>query len=354
MNKKIFGGFLVSVIMFGLGVVVRADDTNVNKTESSMALTEQVDKNENESDKQSEPTKQVDPVKEATAEVEAEKIRMREAIESFSAGQLKEQGNQLLAKVEQATTMEELQGLAVELNNLGANYSALLARNNGIGIVKELQRLSKLTKEEADAYIERLNKAKTTDEISEITAEFSNLIYVDAYLKKKDELTKYVQSLMEQFKITQDQGNHFLMKIGESRNLEELVAVELEVAKELEKNEGLTKEAFEESQKNLIIQIKKLIDEGKLTKEQGDALIAKAEKSKTITDLTAIWKEAEKLVKDNQNGKKTTKEPATGLQKLLPQTGEKQTMINVFLGIIILIGGGFAFWRVKHPKENNE
>lgn len=354
MSKKILGGFLVSAILFGFGVAVRADDANANKTESSVAVTEQVDKNKNESENQSEPTKQVDPVKEVTAEVEAEKAKMREGINVYNVGELKNQAEQLLAKVEQATTMEELQGIYAEINKLGASYAASIARNNGINIVKDLQRLNKLTKAEADAYIERLEKAKTTDEIDVITQEFSKLINVDAYLKKKDELTKYIQSLMEQGKLTKEQTDKFLGQIENSRYLEELVNVELEVAKELEKNEGLTKEAFEESQKNLIIQIKKLVDEGKLTKEQGDTLIAKAEKSKTINDLTAIWEEAEKLVKDNQNGKKTTKEPATGLQKILPQTGEKQTMINVFLGIIILVGGGFAFWKVKTTKSSEE
>lgn len=354
MSKKILGGFLVSAILFGFGVAVRADDANANKTESSVAVTEQVDKNKNESENQSEPTKQVDPVKEVTAEVEAEKAKMREGINVYNVGELKNQAEQLLAKVEQATTMEELQGIYAEINKLGASYAASIARNNGINIVKDLQRLNKLTKAEADAYIERLEKAKTTDEIDVITQEFSKLINVDAYLKKKDELTKYIQSLMEQGKLTKEQTDKLLGQIENSRYLEELVNVELEVAKELEKNEGLTKEAFEESQKNLIIQIKKLVDEGKLTKEQGDTLIAKAEKSKTINDLTAIWEEAEKLVKDNQNGKKTTKEPATGLQKILPQTGEKQTMINVFLGIIILVGGGFAFWKVKTTKSSEE
>ncbi|MEG0256284.1 LPXTG cell wall anchor domain-containing protein [Vagococcus sp.] len=359
MKKKMIGLALIGMVTFGVGMVVRAEGNEVTKAEDNVTKVEKQDEQESakdvvEQEKPIEPVKQVDPVKEVSTEVEAEKARMREAIKSFSAGPLKEQGNQLLAKVEQATTMEELQGLEVELKNLGANYSALLARNNGIGIVKDLQRLNKLTKEEADAYIERLNKAKTTDEISNITAEFSKLINVDSYLKKKDELTKYVQSLMEQFKLTQEQGDKFLKNIEESRYLEELVAVELEVAKELEKNDELTKEAFETSQKSLIEKINKLVEEGKLTKEQGNNLIAKVQKSTTIQDLMAISGETDKLVKENEAGKKTTKEPATGLQKILPQTGEKQTMINVILGIIILLGGGFAFWKVKHPKENNE
>ncbi|MFY8331073.1 LPXTG cell wall anchor domain-containing protein [Vagococcus carniphilus] len=89
-----------------------------------------------------------------------------------------------------------------------------------------------------------------------------------------------------------------------------------------------------------------------MTKDQGDKFLAKLKTCQTIEELDALWNEVEKQVNDNAT---TNTKPAikpAPVNPKLPQTGEKQTMVTVVIGLMIILGAGFVFFKKRQTKNN--
>ncbi|MFY8331916.1 LPXTG cell wall anchor domain-containing protein [Vagococcus carniphilus] len=346
MKKRMLGFVLVGSLMLGFGIGTRAEEAVVNKTDENVAavVNEDVNKEEGET---SEPVKQVDPPKQVDQDVAAQKMIAKRKIESLNDTDAKDKVPELLSRLEKAVTMEEVQAISSEADQLWADYALAIEVNSYKNTIRDLQKLNKITKEKADELIAKLDNAKTVQEAKDIFSEVAGLIDGNAFVEKRDKLTSKVNDLMKQGKLTKEQGDKFLGQIEVSRYSAELEIIEAEVDKQVKLNETSGEGSFKEKYAAIENSIKQYVEQNKLTKEQGDNFLAKLKKCQTIDELNALSNEIEKQVKDNEASKTTTTKP----KSILPQTGEKQTIMSVVIGLVFLLGVGVVFFKKRQRKS---
>ena len=347
MKKRMLGFVLVGSMMLGFGIGTRAEEAEVNKTDESVTAVANEEVNK-EKEEVSEPVKQVDPPKQVDQDVAAEKVIVKRKIESLNDTDAKDKVPGLLSRLEKAVTMEEVQAISNEADQLWADYALAIEVNSYKNTIRDLQKLNKITKEKADELIAKLDNAKTVQEAKDIFSEVAGLIDGNAFAEKKDKLISKVNELTKQGKLTKEQSDKFLGQIEASRYLAELEIIEAEVDKQVKLNETSGEGEFKEKYATIEASIKQYVEQNKLTKEQGDNFLAKLKKCQTIDELNALSNEIEKQVKDNEATKTTTTKP----KSILPQTGEKQTMVTILIGLMIILGAGFVFFKKRQAKNN--
>lgn len=341
------GFVLVGSLMLGFGIGARAEEAEVNKTDESVTAVANEDVNKEDGDT-SEPVKQVDPPKQVDQDITTKKVEVKRQVESLNDTNAKDKVPGLLSRLEKAETMDEVQAISNEATQLWTDYALAIEVNSYKNTINDLQKLNKITKEKAEDLIAKLNNAKTSQEAKDIFSEVANLIDGNALVEKRDNLTSKVNELMKQGKLTKEQGNKFLGQIEVSRYVAELEIIEAEVDKQVELNKISGEGNFKEKYATIEAAIKQYVEQEKLTKEQGDNFLAKLKKCQTIDELNALWNEIEKQVKDNEAAKTTTTKP----KSILPQTGEKQTVFTVVIGLMIVLGTGIVFFKKRQAKNN--
>lgn len=346
MKKRMLGFVLVSSLMLGFGIGAKAEEAAVNKTDESVAAVVNEDVNK-EAGETSEPVKQVDPPKQVDQDVAAQKIEVKQKIESLYYTNATDKIPDLLNRLEKAVTMEEVQAISSEASQLWAEYALGIEVNSYKYTIRNLQRLNQITKEKEAELITKLDNAKTSQEAKDIYSEVAGLVDGNVYIEKKDKLISKINELVKQGKLTKEQGNKFLGQIEDSGYSAELEIVEAEVDKQVKLNETPAEDNFKEKYAAIESSIKQHVEQNKLTKEQGDNFLAKLKKCQTIDELNALLNEIEKQVKDNEATKTTTTKP----KSILPQTGEKQTIMSVVIGLAFLLGVGIIFYKKNQRKS---
>ena len=346
MKKRMLGFVLVGSMVLGLGIGTKAEEAEVNKTDESVAAVANEDINKEEGET-SEPVKQVDPPKQVDQDVAAQKMIVKQKVESLNDTNAKDKVPGLLSRLEKAVTMEEVQAISNEASQLWAEYALGIEVNSYKNTISDLQKLNKITKEKADELIAKLDNAKTSQAAKDIYSEVAGLVDGNVYIEKKDKLISKINELVKQGKLTKEQGNKFLGQIEDSGYVAELEIVEAEVDKQVKLNEKPAEDNFKEKYATIESSIKQYVEQNKLTKEQGDNFLAKLKKCQTIDELNALSNEIEKQVKDNEATKTTTTKP----KSILPQTGEKQTIMSAVIGLVFLLGVGVVFFKKRQRKS---
>lgn len=338
MKKRVIGCFTVGMLVLGFANFVKAEEVQGAKTDESIMKVEKKEKVE-------EPKKEVDSTDsvDMVGRKEALKYNINKLTYSLSADKISE----LLGRVEKIGTVEELLAMEQEVDGVAKENGLKVEKDSYSEVIKNFYNQGKLTQEEKDKLLKRIADAKSIKEIEAIYNEISHLVNPDAITEKKEKLVAKVKELMNQGKLTKEQGDAFLKRVEASLLLEEWDQIEAEVDKQVKTNEELAGGVFKEKYTKIEKGINQYVEQGKLTKEQGDKFLAQLKNCQTVEALDALWSEVEKQAKDvTTSTKPETTKPSTGNPKL-PQTGEKQTVVNTIIGLIAISGVGIVYFKKR-------
>lgn len=334
MKKRVMGCFAVGMLVLGFSSFVRAEEVQGTKTNESIMKVEEKGKLE----KAEEPKKEVDSTNtvDMVGRKEALKYKIKNLSYSLSADKISE----LLGRVDKIATVDELIAMEQEIDRLGNENSLKVEKDSYSEVIKNFYNQGKLTQEEKDKLLKRIADAKTIKEIETIYNEISHLVNPNAITEKKEKLVAKIKELVNQGKLTKEQGDGFLKRVEASMLLEEWDQIEAEVDKQVKANEESAGEIFKEKYTKIEKGINQYVEQGKLTKEQGDKFLAQLKNCQTIEALDTLWNEVEKQLKDvTTNSKPSTNNPK------LPQTGEKSTIVNAVIGLLAISGVGIVYFR---------
>ncbi|WP_420512626.1 LPXTG cell wall anchor domain-containing protein [Vagococcus carniphilus] len=349
MGKRVISCLIVGMVALGLGGVVKAEGASVTKTETSVMKVEKKEPvRQDDSSEVKEPEKQVDPTN--SFDVVGNKTNLKNKIDSLTYSITAEKKAELTARVEKLTTMEEVRAIEQELDKLIVEQNLQIEKDAISEVIKTFYKQGKLSKDESDKLLKRIAESKTVEEVDAIYGEVSHLVNPNALIERKEKLIKKIKELTNQGKLTKEQGDAFLKRV-EAGLLEEWDQIEVEVDKQVKDNEVTFLGAFKEKYTKVENGINQYIQQGKLTKDQGDKFLAKLKTCQTVEELDALWNEVEKQVNDNATTNTKPAPKPTPVNPKLPQTGENQTILTVVIGLMIILGAGIVFFKKRQAKN---
>ncbi|MFW7433503.1 LPXTG cell wall anchor domain-containing protein [Vagococcus carniphilus] len=261
--------------------------------------------------------------------------------------------NSYLSRIDSVKTEEELKKIVDELlaNTDIVNYRwAFSERYINLKInIEEYGRMGVLSENQVNKFLQRLEAAKTLEEIEQIsqevkasanTSEGNNVSEVE-----KVRASRFLEILLANAFITQEEYSNFSKELNSIKTKVELDAFYKRVANVSKETEHFIG-SFYDSYYNIQAGITTSLNQGKITKEQADKLLAQLDAARTQAELDKVFKELNDLINNKDPQTSTTnpskdKETNNGIDNkakkgFLPQTGESADYILAGLGILLV------------------
>lgn len=338
MKKKMLNLSIVAMVSLGVGAISFGEET---KTEDSNVAEEQV-----VSEEITDKAEYALAITKSDIEFILKKMNTDQRISQ-------EKLTDFLNRLSQVKTVNEATSILEEAtrSTVGTfDEQTYQLRERVNGLVEE----GKFSKEEGNEFLKRIEACKTTEELNTVSmdietkASLADWGFDEYYINTKIVIEEY----LKQGKLSQEQADGFMKKLDNCKTVEEMWNLQQDITTQVKFNEDMGQWSFSEKLINIKANINEYVKQGKLTKKQGEDFLAQVEVSKTAEELDGIWQAIEKQIAENEKGtqESTKKEDKKVDDKnKLPQTGESRTLIFTALGVIILGIAGIYF--VKRNKK---
>jgi len=208
----------------------------------------------------------------------------------------------------------------------------------------------------------------------------SNEIESFSFSEKYINIKANINDWLKQGALNQDQANNFLDRLDKAKTIDELNALYSDISKQVELNKSLESFSFSEKYINIKANINDWLKQGALNQDQANNFLDRLDKAKTIDELNALYSDISKQVEANktnipntneisskqtttkeeipnsESGKtsktiKSDTEKNNGINNL-PKTGEYKNNLWFITGMIILIimGSLYCLKLSSHKK----
>lgn len=221
--------------------------------------------------------------------------------------------------------------------------------------IQELIDSKKLQSEFGADFIKRVDNSASVEEIDQIYLEVEKQVQLNedlghwAWAEHYINTKIVIEDHMKTGKLTQEQGQEFIARLEKTTKSDEIFEIQKDINKQIDENQGLA-EKFNEVAESIKKEIKQLVEEGRITKEEGDKLIAKLETLTTTEELDKLQMEVDAY--KNKSIDPINKKGDDPKVNKLPQTGEQNTPLFTAIGVVVL-GGLIAIIIAKKKTRKN-
>ncbi|MFW7420722.1 LPXTG cell wall anchor domain-containing protein [Vagococcus fluvialis] len=162
--------------------------------------------------------------------------------------------NDLLNRLSQVTTREEAEAILDEAKKISDNYFLEMTKNDISFNIKKMYEDKLLTEKEMNDFLNRLSQVTTREEAEAILSEAKKLsdskeLTKGAFADKYINIKTQIELLIKNGDLTKEQGSSFLEKVEKAKTVEELDTIWQEVEKQVETNKKATTSSTEKETK---------------------------------------------------------------------------------------------------------
>ncbi len=354
--KKIITLLSVNILL-GIGATTVFGEESVKETKNSQLETVASTEKKEE--------KLIQKTSELLAEIEKEKMFFNAYLTKGYITQT--EYDNFILRLNNANTSEELKAIMDELytnkpETTGYRWTFGEKYVNINANIKGYVENGKLSKEQGDKFLQRLEAAKNLDEIDQIDKEIQGITGKNQDTAVTSEDIKgakwRLEVLLVNSYITQTEYDGLLAELNAVKIKSELETYENNVDS-VSKAPEMFLWSMSEAYINIRANISTSLKDGKISQEQADKLFAQLDAARTRAELDKVSVDLNKLLegkKDpgtstsetNKNNEKVTTTNSNAKPAALPKTGETNNSLLAALGVLIASSGiGYYIFRKK-------